>query len=60
MAVFVVEGLYLKTYYVVADYRTDSHLTEAGGLNNGIGSLTVLRNIRYWITADILNNRANF
>jgi len=46
MAVFVVESLYLKTYYVVANYRTDSHLNEAGGLDNGIGSLTVLHNIR--------------
>jgi len=44
MALFVVERLYLKTYYVVADYCTDSHLNEAGGLNNGIGSWTVLHN----------------
>jgi len=45
MAVFVVERLYLKTYYVFADYRTDSHLNEAGGWNNGIGSLSALHNI---------------
>jgi hypothetical protein len=45
MASFVVERLYLKTYYVVADYRKDSHLNEAGGLNNDIGSLSVLQNI---------------
>jgi hypothetical protein len=47
MALFVVERLYLKTYYVVADYDygTDSHLNEAGSWNNGIGSLSVLHNI---------------
>ena len=45
MALFVVERLYLKTYYVVADYRTDCHLNEAGGWNNGICSLSVLHNI---------------
>jgi len=45
MALFVVECLYLKAYYVVADYRKDSHLNEAGGWNNGIGSLSVLHNI---------------
>jgi hypothetical protein len=61
MAFFVVERLYLKTYYVVADYCTDSHLNEAGGWNNDIGSLSVLHSIsNSWVTVDILNNRANF
>jgi hypothetical protein len=45
MALFVVERLYLKTCYVVADYRKYSYLNEAGGWNNGIGSLSVLHNI---------------
>jgi hypothetical protein len=39
----------LKKHYVVADYRTDSHLNEAGGWNNGIGSLSTLHNISLFL-----------